>query len=393
MSNNRSAKSLARQLVYKQASIVRKDISDWQMALRSATSASNPRQARLQELYTNIMRDAHLSSQILLRKSKVLSADWVLTDAKGNTDEQHTAALRANPLTRQLMEQIVDALFYGFSLVELSQKDGDIVATPIDRRHIEPRTGTCFIEQYDATGIAYRQLPEYGKTLLEFRQDDSLGLLNQACPHVLYRRFAQACWSELCEIYGMPPRYIKTDEQDPDLRSRYLQELAQAGSIPTFLLNSSDEIGFIPTNSGNGEVYQNLIQLCTNELSLLINGAVLGQDTVNGSNAKEQTSSELSQNLTFNDEILIEQTFASTVMPAMVRLGIIPEGLRLTFTAYEDTNALFQQTMQAANYFDIDPEWVKKKFGIEVTGIKSFGALKAPSQQHATVQELDRFFV
>lgn len=370
-SNNR--KSLAQRLVYKQASIVRKDIGDWQNALRQATASSNPRQVRLQELYTNIMRDAHLSSQILLRKSKVLCSDWILSNAKGKPDDKATDTLRSNPIAQTLMDMVLDSIFYGYTLAELSYTRSRLTVTAIDRRHIEPGSGTVYIEQYDSDGIAYRQLPEYGRTLLEFR-GEGLGLLNQACPHVLYRRFAQACWSELCEIYGMPPRYIKTGEQDPELRQRYLNDLAKAGSIPTFLLNSDDEIGFIPTNASNGEVYRELIHLCTNELSLLINGAVLGQDTVNGSNAKEKTSSELSDNLSYADRVLVEQAFSNTVLPALARLGVVPEGLKLTFTAYEDTNALFEQTMQAAQYFDIDPEWVRQKFGIEVTGLRSFGS-------------------
>ena len=365
-------KSIAKRLVYKQASLVRKDIGDWQSALRQATSATNPRYSRLQELFTNIMRDAHLSSQIQLRKSKVLCSDWVLADTRGNTNDKATEALRANPLTQSLMAMVLDSIFYGYTLVELSAERSQLTATCIDRRHIEPQSGTVYLEQNDAQGIPYRRLPEYGRTLLEFRTD-GLGLLNQACPHVLYRRFAQACWSELCEIYGMPPRYIKTSEQDPELRQQYLNSLAKAGSIPTFLLNNDDEIGFIPTNASNGEVYQRLIQLCTNELSLLINGAVLGQDTVNGSNAKEKTASELSDNLSYADRVMVEQAFADTVLPALARHGVVPEGMRLVFTAYEDTNALFEQTMQAAQYFDVDPEWVRQKFGIEVTGVRSFG--------------------
>ncbi|WP_446662918.1 phage portal protein family protein, partial [Flavobacterium psychrophilum] len=35
-------------------------------------------------------------------------------------------------------------------------------------------------------------------------------MLNKAVSHVLFKRFAQSCWSELCEIYGIPPRVLKT---------------------------------------------------------------------------------------------------------------------------------------------------------------------------------------
>ena len=39
----------------------------------------------------------------------------------------------------------------------------------IDRRHIDPRSGTLLIDTSDTSGIEYRKLPEYGTYILEFR--------------------------------------------------------------------------------------------------------------------------------------------------------------------------------------------------------------------------------
>ena len=105
-------------------------------------------------------------------------------------------------------------------------------------------------------------------------------MLDKAVPHALFKRFAQSCWSEFCEVCGMPPRVIKTNTQDPELRNQYLQMLSNYGSGANGVIDIDDEMLFVATNASNGEPYENLIRLCSNEISLLINGAVLGQDTL-----------------------------------------------------------------------------------------------------------------
>ncbi len=150
--------------------------------------------------------------------------------------------------------------------------------------------------------------------------------------------------------------------------------LRNVGSGANYVIDTDDEIGFADTNSSNGETYQGLIRLCTNELSLLINGAVLGQDTEFGSNSKEKTSAHLNSQIVLSDMVLVENTMTNTVLPALANLGIVPQGLRFKYSEQEDTSELFQQTIQAAAFFDIDPAWVKDRFGIEVTGLRSMAS-------------------
>ena len=42
--------------------------------------------------------------------------------------------------------------------------------------------------------------------------------------------------------------------------------------------------------------------------------------------------------------------------------------------AYQRWKAL-SETIQAAAFFDIDPKWMRQKFGIEVTGPRSMGGV------------------
>lgn len=359
----------------------RKDISDWQIAKQAALRTDSPRFNRLQELFDYIMDDAHLTSQVLLRKSKVLRSEFALVGEGGDPDDNATDILKNMPATRRLIEAILDAQLYGYTLIELNPHPDNpdpLEVVLIDRRHIDPRSGIVLIDTSDSSGIPFRELHEYGTYILEFR-GQGLGLLDKAVPHVLFKRFAQSCWSEFCEVCGMPPRVIKTNTQDPNLRNQYLEMLSNYGSGANGVIDIDDEMEFVATNASNGEAYENLIRVCSNEISLLVNGAVLGQDTRYGSNSKEETSSDLNDEIVEADMDSVEVAMNTVVLPALVQLGFIPAGLRFKFQEQEDSAQLFNQTIQAAQYFDIDPEWFKDKFGIEVLGPRSIGGIGSPS--------------
>jgi hypothetical protein len=119
-----------------------------------------------------------------------------------------------------------------------------------------------------------------------------------------------------------------------------------------------------------------------------ISGAVVGQDTANGSNAKESTSISIVQDLVDSDLTLLEQHWSSTVIPGLVLLGIVPEGVVFGFDQTEDLEQLWKMTVEAANFLEVDPEWVKTKFGIEVTGTK-----KADTSSKLSLNIGDGFFV
>lgn len=358
----------------------RKDIGDWQQAKQAALRIDAPRFSQLQELFDYIMDDAHLTSQVLLRKSKVLRSEFALVKDNDEADDTATKALKDMPATRRLIEAVLDAQLYGYTIAELDPQPDNpdpLGVTVIDRRHIDPRNGFVLIDTSDTKGIPYRELREYGTYILEFR-GEGLGLLDKAVPHVLFKRFAQSCWSEFCEVCGMPPRVIKTNTQDPNLRDKYLEMLSNYGSGANGVIDIDDEMEFVATNASNGEAYENLIRVCSNEISLLINGAVLGQDTRYGSNSKEETSSDLNDEIVEADMAAVEVAMNTVVLPALVALGLVPAGRRFKYQEQEDATQLFDQTMRAAQYFEIDPEWVKTKFGIEVTGIRNTGGLGMP---------------
>lgn len=376
--NNKKNTTLAAQpkakrfLPYAQKSIsrTRQDIQSWNRALQQA-QAEEPKNFALQLLYNDVLLDAHLSSQIENRKQQVFSAAFSLLNASGNVDDAQTAALKMLPAYRQLTNLVLDSIYFGYSIAELELTKGEnayaVNVLSIPRTNIVPQLGRFYKDYSEDKYIQYRDMKEYGTWILEF-DSQNLGLLNKTISHVLFKRFAQSCWSELCEIYGIPPRVMKTNTQDTVMLNRAEQMMKDMGAAAWFVIDELESFEWAQGVSTNGDVYANLIRQCSNEISLLISGAVLGQDTKNGNESKEAVSQDMLWNLVQSDMAMVETAWNNTILPALAKLGILNAGITFKFEPAEDSAQLWQRTREAFPYFTVDPDWVKEKFGIEITG-------------------------
>ncbi|WP_458257256.1 phage portal protein family protein [Parabacteroides distasonis] len=320
------------------------------------------------------MLDALLTSQIEQRIGRTLSLEFSLKDASGKVDEEATRTLSSAVWFPLLIRYMLESVFYGHSLVEFSTSETDgIGVTLIPRQNVVPEQGLLLYDSTADEGAYYRELREYGTYVVEFGAPGNYGLLNKAVPHALFKKFAHSCWSELCEIYGIPPRYIKTNTQDPAMLDRAEDMLRDMGSAAYFIIDTTEEFQFAQGVSTNGDVYNNLISLCNSEMSLLISGAQIGQDTKNGNRSKEEVGVKQLEKYVNSDKRQVEDWMNSIVLPALFRIGFLPDGLRFSFNSEEDTGQLWERTAQAMQYYEIDPTWIKDKFGIEVTGKRSSG--------------------
>jgi phage gp29-like protein len=365
-------------IVPKTVTRTRADIALWKSALRAADNVENPRRTRLQRLYADIMQDAHLTSLVELRVLSLLGTPFTLK-RNGEVDEECTALLASAAWKRDIDRFAWEELLYGHSLIELTTSpDGTPQVTLLPRTNVVPEQGVLLLSEDDGDGIRYREAREYGTWILEFGSRTEYGLLNKAVPHVLFSRFAQSCWSELCEIYAIPPRVLKTNTQDPEMLDRAEQMMREMGAAAWFIIDTNEEFSFAKGADTNGDVYNNLIRVCKEASSLLICGAQLGQDTLNGNRSKEESSQKLFDKIIQADRTRVQGYWNEIILPALVRIGIVPAGLTYEYQQEEDLEKLWQQTHQAMQYFHVEPEWIRTKFGIEVTGEKETGALSVP---------------
>lgn len=378
-SKNKTARAksptMAPRVVKKSILQTRKDIAEWKSALRLAQLAKDPRFYLLQELYDVISDDALLTSQINNRHERTVSSPFELVGENDTVDDNLTLQLRSLPFITDLIKEMLNSETYGYSVVELSGADRMDI---IPRANIDPVNGRFYPDQYSPSYVNYREATEYGKWILEFNSGH-IGLLNKTVPHILFKKFAQSCWSELCEIFGIPPRYVKTNTQDDAMLARAEEMLTTMGAAAAFVIDTTEDFQFAQGVSTNGEVYENLIRLCNNEVSMLVSGAIIGQDTENGNYSKEQSSISILDRLLESDKRMVETYMNSTVLPALSAIGWMPQHpCRFRFSSVEDPEKTWQLVKDILPYKDVDNKWLEEKFGIPVKD-KQFSAEPALS--------------
>ena len=342
----------------------RQDIGKWNTAL-NLTNTDDPRNWNLQNLFDETGIDALLSSQLQNRLQKCLSMPFMITNEAGEKDEEQTLLLKKSAAYLELTTAIWEKRIYGYNLVELQIAGQTLAVNKLPRQNVVPRTGLFYPDYTEDTSIAYRTIKEFGKWILEFNSGD-VGLINKAIPHVLFKRFAQSCWSELCEIYGIPPRVLQTNTQDAGMLNRGEAMMRDMSAAAWFIIDTEEKFEWAKGADTNGDVYKNLIGLCNNEMSLLITGAVIGQDTVNGNRSKDQSGKEQLNELVESDLVSIAQEWNTSVLPALVSIGFLKGTPQFQFEKVDDLKELWEITKGALEYYTIDPEWVKKKWGIEI---------------------------
>lgn len=354
----------------KTVSRTRQDIKNWNDALNLANNVDAPKRFPLYNLYDNILIDLHLQSQINNRMLKSLAQPFLFNDLKGTKNEELTDLFQNKKWVYQINKAILETVYFGHSLGEFNYANEDLTFNLLPRQNVDPVNGFLFKDYADDKKIKYREEKEYGSWLIEFGNNKDYGLLNGCVPHVLMKRFAQSCYSELCEIYGIPPRVLKTNTQDRTMVSRGEKMLKDMGSAAWFIIDENESFEFAQGVSTNGDVYKGLLNVCNNEMSMGISGTVVGQDTKNGSNSKEKTALTILQDLVDSDLSLIEQAWNSTIIPALKVLGIISADVVFAYPPAEDLEKLWKMTTEAAAFLEIDPTWVKDTFGVAVTGVR-----------------------
>lgn len=154
--------------------------------------------------------------------------------------------------------------------------------------------------------------------------------------------------------------------------------LRDMGAAAAFVIDTNEEFQFAQGVSTNGDVYANLIRLCNNENSLLVSGAIIGQDTENGNYSKEESSIRMLDQLVNSDKRRVEAAMNFSVLPALAAIGWMPAtGGKFRFAAADDTERLWQITKELLPYKEVDNQWIADKFGVPVED-KDFGrALEA----------------
>ncbi|MFV0505761.1 MAG: DUF935 family protein, partial [Bacteroidales bacterium] len=250
------------------------DIADWRSSLKLA-DANNRK--KLYDLYEDVLLDGKLSDALDKRTLAITNADLIFTNHKGEQVEQ-VKNLMEEPEWKYLMEEIMNARYWGVTLLELSfNKKGEFEVFSWPRTHIDVKNKLAKFSENDMQGYHYGDDPffvEIRKKRTKGRED--FGIILKACPFVIYKRGNFGDWAQFCELFGMPFRLAKYDSNDPETKQQLDYTLDNSGSAPYAVIPKSSEMEFIPNNSNsNGEVYDKLKKACDEEILVTVLGQTL----------------------------------------------------------------------------------------------------------------------
>lgn len=345
---------------------LRLDIKTWTSAEDMYINVLQPRSYKLQQLFKKIAKDDMVLSQMGKLSRGILKRTFVIKKQDGTILEDETKMLKDSKFYSLLVRYIYEKEFFIHSLVEFEyDKDNALTVKLIDRENVTPTNGMFYKDFGIYDGINYRNLPDFGTWILEFTGTSiDLGILNVCAPKFIMKYFANACWAEFVQIYGIPPRVLKADTNDPVAMDRGEQMLRDMGSAAWAIIDTNEEFQFAQGITSNGDVYDKLITKCDNAIAMAISSAIVGMDTKNGSNSKEQTSKEITDELvqSYLDDIQAE--FNNKVMKALYDIGFFKELYRFEYTKTVDINQLWTYVKDLLPHKNFDNNWLFETFGI-----------------------------
>ena len=301
------------------------DISTWRQAIQSAESVTNPNRKQLYELYADMMLDGRLSSVIGKRITAITN-----TDLKFLQDGEEVEAIQNIIDTEEftdLLTYILEARFWGYSLIELAIEGEKIIPTIIDRRHVKPKLGIVVKTPGEMTGIPYKE-PPYNNYVIGVGKKNDLGLILSACQYVIYKRGGFGDWAQFSELFGMPFRKAKYDGYDEGQRLKLTQALEEAGSASYVVIPEGSDIDFIQNsgNSGSAMLYKELKDACNEEITVKILGNTLTTSQGDkGARSLGEVHQQDEGQIKISDKKLIIQTLNHKLLP-LLRIHGYPVG-------------------------------------------------------------------
>jgi phage gp29-like protein len=354
---------------------VRETISSWQNAVTQAESKDSymkPDRKALIRIYNDIILDNHLASVIELRKEKVLEYSFYL-HRNDVIDEESTKKINSEWFYK-VLGYILDIIFYGHSLVQVESVYLNNITqiSLVDRENIIPEYGEFMKDVYNNLDVISYIEPKMYSWLFEFYSDrKDLGLLKSIVPLVLWKRSAMSAWAEYTEVFGMPIRIATTTSADTQDRKRLADFVKNIGKSAWAVLDREEKIDFIENKKTDSyNVYDRLIELVNKEISK----AVLGVTMLNedgSSRSQSEVHSEQSEIKTRSDLRNIEFIIKDKLIPKLVGLGVLPEGLEFKFDISEVSSPSEQILIdkELGLMYPLSKEYLKERYSVEFENI------------------------
>jgi len=358
----------------------RQTIKSWKNAIEAASDPEDPSRVDLMAVYDSAMGDDHLESIIETRILKVKHSKFKLVNTSDKENPEVTK-LFTKKWFKDFLELSMKAKFFGATVLEFWDLTGNL---ELKSCKLIPRENCNFIKGFftkeigDEKGVPFRD-GTYSNYYLQIGGNADLGILKKACPAAISKKFAQGAWLELCEKYGIPPRYATTESYSSTRHQELANMLAQMVSSHYAVLQGTEKIEMLNGISGDPhKVFDALIQ----RLEMGMSKRILGHDSAAGSKDSKGTygSLKLMQDVA-NDRHKSDKEDTMDIIndmliPLLVNISPVYkvlEGYTFSWDDFKELSAL--DTIDAVVKLEgsghkVDSEFISKKTGIPIVGRK-----------------------
>lgn len=342
------------------------DTADFMTAVRAAENVDYSQRSKLYDLYTDILLDTHLSSVIEKRKNAVLCSN-IEFQRNGKPDDAVNEQI-LSPWFYRCVADILDARFWGFSLLQFYKNGEWIDYDLVPRKHVEPVRKLILTRQTDLLGTSWE---EFGDLLFIGRSTD-LGLLAKAAPWVIYKRNTTADWAQFSEVFGMPIQEYIYETDDEEARARALNDADSIGSLATFIHGKDTELQLreAGNKTGSADVYERLVERCNSEISKLVLGNTLTtESSEKGTQALGTVHKKVEESVARADREYVLNVLNYDMTDIFSHMGINTAGGKFCFPEKKDVDPNTEMSVltQLHTTFSlpIDDDYLYEKFGVE----------------------------
>ena len=364
------------------------DISTFIAAINSAENIDFSRRTRLYDLYTDILIDTHLGSVIDKRVRAVTSAP--IEFCIDNVPVPQINEQLESPWFYNLLKDIIDARFWGFSLFQFYKEGNWINYDLIPRKNVDPVRQIILHRQTDLIGYPWKDFDD----LVCVGGKDDLGILASCAPWVIYKRGSTGDWAELGEIFGRPIREYIYDSNDEETRNRLLDDAVEEGGAGVFIHPRDSELIIKECNLSGGNLHEAFNNYADNEMSKKILGNTLTtQASKTGTQALGNVHKEVEEGIYIDDLKFVLNVLNYDLFDVFQNLGLNVKGGKFRVAKPNATKNLSAKdkaeilvSMKREFSLPVDDDYLYETFGINKP--ENYEALKAAIKEEQELKSL-----
>jgi phage gp29-like protein len=288
-------------------------------------------------------KDAHLYSQLQVRKSSVLSFDYEVQPYSDSPEDKKIAdfiddTIYNLPNFEDALLDLLDAIGKGYSLEEIIWGIDGRFAIIQDLVWIHPKKAIFYEYQnmwqksFEVPKIMTEAEPIKGETMPPFKliyhrykarsgYDTRAGVLRVCAWMYLFKNYSIKDWVAFAEIYGMPLRLGKYEPgASKNEKDALITAIQSLGTDAAGIISKNTEIEFIETikAAATQNIYQQLCDFCDRQMSKAILGQTATSEGTPGKLGSEEARENVRQDLVRADSEALSKTVRFQIFRPLV---------------------------------------------------------------------------